>query len=544
MPPKLQPTLIEPGDVIANNLGTPAPGNSNGNSMARSPGGINNPPPSVNGDMKSNVSSFIPAGIGNTLSQIQNPASFGQQLANQAKQQVIGVVDGVIQRLKTEIENTIGAKIKLEVDHATAILDITSKGIPTTTYDESGTQVTVPPIYSAEEVATNITRENDSYNAQKVIIDNNLKTLNDRLQKIILDPYLKIKADIAKAKLTKFDLKARIKALKAQMDAQKLKQLTLNIAKTIIVSTSSLLTQQLIKVISDNSALQDLVDKTNDIIDAATTIDELNQARIARNGCISKINAQEVRIQAAIKVLNTINIILTVFNVLNKVLTILNIPSPFGIAAKPLAMLNVNAGKILDGISAAVCILIPILEGAVFVLEDLKRQLHDVNSKLEEKTLALLNDVELFDYLNQIKYSSDDPTSDINRRPGETDEDYANRLRNSASLLALLEQQNPNADSTTLQDLLNNSNISTLSGLANQITPTDTNNLGTYKGFTIFIKEENDPKYNVSGNKRHYVMAVDTKNVERLKSDFSFTLNPQQLVNQLKIIIDRQNLQG
>jgi hypothetical protein len=107
-----------------------------------------------------------------------------------------------------------------------------------------------------------------------------------------------------------------------------------------------------------------------------------------------------------------------------------------------------------------------------------------------------------------------------------------------------LEQQNPNADSTTLQNLLNNSNLSTLSGLTNQITPNNTNNLGTYKGFTFITKEETDPKYNVSGNKRHYVVAVDTKNVERIKSDYSFTLNPQQLVSQLKIIIDRQNLQG
>jgi len=541
---KLQSEEQLPGDVIANNLGTPVSNNNNGNSMGSSAGGSYSPPSSTGGDMKSNVSSFIPEGVGNTLSQIQNPSSFGQQLANQAKQQVIGVVLGPIQKLKDEIEKTIGAKIKLEVDHATAIFDITSKGIPTTTYDESGTQVVVPPIYSAEEVATNITKENDSYNIQKIIIDNNLKTLNDRLQKIILDPYLKIKTDIAKAKLDKASLKTRIKALKAQMDTQKLKQLSLNIAKTIIVTTSSLLNQQLIKVITDNGALQDLVDKTNNIIDAAITIDELNQARIARNGCISKINAQEVRIQAAIKVLNTISIILIVFDVLDRILTILNIPSPFGIAAKPLAILNVNSRTILQGISAAVAILLPVLQGAIFVLEDLKRQLHDVNSNLEEKTLLLLNDVELFDYLNQIKYSSDDPTSDINRRPDETDAEYADRLRNSTSLLNLLEQQNPNADSNTLQDLLNNSNLSTLSGLANQITPNNTNNLGTYKGFTFITKEETDPKYNVSGNKRHYVVAIDTKNVERLKSDFSFTLNPQQLVSQLKIIIDRQNLQG
>jgi hypothetical protein len=541
---KLQSEEKLPGDVVANNLGTPVSNNGNGNSMASSAGGSSSPPSSTGGDMKSNVSSFIPADVGNTLSQIQNPSSFGQQLTNQTKQQVIGVVDSVIQRLRTEIENTIGAKIKLEVDHAKAILDISSKSTPTFAYNESGTQVLVPSIYSSEEAAANIVKENDSYNIQKVIIDNNLKTLNDRLQKIILDPYLKIKKDIAKAKLSKGDLKTRIKALKSQMDKQKLQQLTLNIAKGIVVTTSSLITLQLIKVISDNSALQDLVDKTNNIIDAATTIDELNQARIARNGCISNINQQEARIQAAIKILNVISVILIVFNILNTILSILNIPSPLGVAAKPLAILNVNAGKILDSISAAVGILIPILNGAVFVLEDLKRQLHDVNSNLEEKTLALLNDVELFDYLNQIKYSSNDPTSDINRRPNETDAEYADRLRNSTSLLNLLEQQNPNADSNTLQDLLNNSNLNTLSGLANQITPTDANNLGTYKGFTFFTKEENNPKFTVKGNKRHYVVAIDTKNVERLKSDYSFTLNPQQLVSQLKFIIDQQNLQG
>ena len=522
-----------PGDKVAQNLGTPVSNNS-GNSIV----------PSTGGDMKSNVSSFIPPSVGNTLSQIQNPTTFGDQLANQAKQQAIGVILGPIQKLKTEIEKVISDRIKLEIEHVNTLLELTAKTLPTTTYDAYGTQILVPSILTADEYQEAITKENTSYEAAKIINDNNKKRLEERFQKLILDPYKKIKKDIVDFKLNKDTLKTRIKALKLQMDRQKLQQLALNIAKTIIVSTSSLLTQQLIKVISDSSSLQDLVNKTNEIIDAAQTIDQINQARIARNSCISKINQQEVRIQNAIKVLNTISIILTVFSVLNKILTILNIPSPLGIAAKPLAMLNVNAAKILDGISAAVCILIPILNGAVFVLEDLKRQLRDINQKIEEKTLLLLNDVDLFDYLDQIKYSSDDPTSDINRRPEESDADYADRLRNSSSLLALLEQQNPNADAVNLQNLLNNSNLNTLSGLANQITPTNTTNLGEYKGFTFFTREENDPKFNVRGNKRHYVVAVDTKNVERIKSDYSFTLNPQQLVLQLKLTIDQQNLQG
>ena len=86
--------------------------------------------------------------------------------------------------------------------------------------------------------------------------------------------------------------------------------------------------------------------------------------------------------------------------------------------------------------------------------------------------------------------------------------------------------------------------LNTLSGLINQPINPISNNLGAYKGFTFFTREENDPKFNVRGNKRHYVVAVDTKNVERIKSDYSFTLNPTQLVTQLKLVIDQQNLQG
>ena len=113
--------------------------------------------------------------------------------------------------------------------------------------------------------------------------------------------------------------------------------------------------------------------------------------------------------------------------------------------------------------------------------------------------------------LDQIKNSSDDPIFNINDR---------------------------------LNGLENNLNINTLSGITNQIAPLSNNNLGNYKGFTFFTREENDPKFNVRGNKRHYVVAVDTKNIERIKSDFSFTLNPTQLVTQLKLVIDQQNLQG
>ena len=48
----------------------------------------------------------------------------------------------------------------------------------------------------------------------------------------------------------------------------------------------------------------------------------------------------------------------------------------------------------------------------------------------------------------------------------------------------------------------------------------------------------------VKGNKRRYAVAVDRDGVEVIKSDFSFTLDPNDLIEQLKLVIDQRNLQG
>jgi hypothetical protein len=65
-----------------------------------------------------------------------------------------------------------------------------------------------------------------------------------------------------------------------------------------------------------------------------------------------------------------------------------------------------------------------------------------------------------------------------------------------------------------------------------------------YKGFKFKIKEEQNQAFVVKGNKRRYAVATDRDGVEVLKSDFSFTLDPNDLVDQLKLVIDQRNLQG
>ena len=64
-----------------------------------------------------------------------------------------------------------------------------------------------------------------------------------------------------------------------------------------------------------------------------------------------------------------------------------------------------------------------------------------------------------------------------------------------------------------------------------------------YRGFTFAILEENDPKFVVAGNKRRYAVAYDRSGFLVLQSTPSFTLDPEVLVEELKLIIDEQNLE-
>lgn len=65
-----------------------------------------------------------------------------------------------------------------------------------------------------------------------------------------------------------------------------------------------------------------------------------------------------------------------------------------------------------------------------------------------------------------------------------------------------------------------------------------------YRGFTFAIYEEDDPRYVVAGNKRRYAVALDRSGFITLRSQPSFTLDPEVLVEELKLKIDEQNLEA
>lgn len=464
-------------------------------------------------DIKSNLSQYVPRQINVAVNAVENPRAFGDQLINSAKQYAKTVLLSAVDALKREIENAIRRSINLEINHALNLNQLKIDSEPTSVVTSLNTVEVFPPVLTPEEYELAVIDENRKYEEEKKNIDKELNGdpadpkrfpgLKKKLENILLKDYIEYKERKAKRKLEKENRKKRTELEKKVARAEKRKQISrllFNVLSTIIIAQ---ITEKLIQVVSDNSNLQRLVDQTNIVIEAATTLDAINQARIARNSCINIINRQEGRIQNLLRLARTINTVLLVLSIVLRVLE--NIPAP-GLLAKKIAILAAKALYIVRGISTAISIGVSILESAIDILEDLKRQLRDLNQLIEDKTLQLLTPTELSDYLSQIRLASEDP---LTRSTTPLVQQLINELYPAGSL--------------------------------NQPTP---NQFGTYKGFTFVIKEETDARFVVKGNKRHYVVAINTKGVEQLKSDYSFTLDPQQLVNQLKLVIDQQNLQG
>jgi len=90
---------------------------------------------------------------------------------------------------------------------------------------------------------------------------------------------------------------------------------------------------------------------------------------------------------------------------------------------------------------------------------------------------------------------------------------------------------------------LDGKSLDNLDALSNFFLPTGLN-YPPYKGFNFKIKEEDNPRFVVKGNKRKYVVAINRDGIEQIKSEFSFTQDPNDLIEQLKLVIDQQNLQG
>ncbi len=309
----------------------------------------------------------------------------------------------------------------------------------------------------------------------------NLKAkLSKDLANILADPYRRIKNANLLRKRRRARRKARNKAERAKARRDLAKKIIKNAVKTLIPIIALQIANKLASILSQRGQLEKLVDQVNIYIELASTPEEIQIATNLRNNTITLINNSIAKLDSLSKTLQQISLYITIFSALVAVLSSISVPT----AVPP-------------GIGVPVALITRItkaLERANKLIASLG-VLAGIGSTILENEILKLN--ELIERLKQVSL-----------------DDKALNTLNQQELTGL----------TT--SLLSNT----------QFPP--------YKGFKFQIKVEENKAFEVKGNKRHYAVAVDRDGVEVLKSELSFTLDPQDLVDQLKLIIDQRNLQG
>ena len=329
--------------------------------------------------------------------------------------------------------------------------------------------------------------ENAAYDLAVENSKNEITKLEEDLAKIISDPKRKIKEERLKRKNRIKQRRAKNKAERSKARRNLAIKVIKNAAKTLAPIIALQLTNQLIAVISQRKKLEVLVNQVNDYIISANTPETIQIAINLRNNTITLINNSISKLQKIKKVTEQITIYITVFSIIVAILSSIPIPTavPPGIGIPVNVITKIvktleKANKLIASLSVILAICTVLLENEIFKLNELILRLKEISQLLDQSTLQNLNNQELTNL--------------------------------TSNLLTNIDQ------------------------------------FGEYKGFKFKIKEEQtlgaQQAIVVKGNKRHYAVAVNRDGVEVIKSDYSFTLDPNDLVEQLKLTIDQQNLQG
>lgn len=254
----------------------------------------------------------------------------------------------------------------------------------------------------------------------------------------------------------------------------------------VVSGISYTLSQQLTNLAVNDAKISDLVDQANQAIVNIHISQDIEKAKVLRSTALNAIADSESRISSIQNTFSTITTIVNVFNVLVSTISALPIP-----AAVP------------PGIGLPINIIINFADQ----LKKAKSIIDAFNVILAITDLILSQEVtNLTNYRNQ-----------LNNIGNVTDDAM---VSSSLSPSELANLTNPN-----------NIQLGTVSGIS-------------YKGFTFAIKEENNPQFVVEGYKRHYGVALNSLGSIVITGQPSFTLDPNVLIQELELIIDRDGLTG
>jgi hypothetical protein len=338
-----------------------------------------------------------------------------------------------------------------------------------------------------EQYNAAVQKENEAYQAKIDSLNAQKAKFQEDLTKILSDPYKKLKAERVKLKAKLKRQKTKNKAERAKARRDLAKKIALNAAKTLAPIIALQIAGKLASILSQRGKLEVLVDQVNAYIDQANTPETIVIATNLRNNTITLINNSIGKLSQLQKIISQISTYIAIFSAIVTVLSAIPIPT----AVPP-------------GIGIPVNLIIRIIK----TLEKANKLILALNVVLAISTIVLENEI-----------------AKLN--------DLIDRIKDISQLLDI--KTSTNLDQQQLTDLT--------SSIFN-----NTDQFGEYKGFKFKIKEEQtlgaQQAIVVKGNKRHYAVAVNRDGTEVLKSELSFTLDPNDLVDQLKLIIDQRNLQG
>lgn len=266
-----------------------------------------------------------------------------------------------------------------------------------------------------------------------------------------------------------------------------------------------------------NKKIENLVDKVNDFIRNIQNEGDITKARLLVSNAKTIIAQNRSQLTKIKQIVDVAELLLPILDVILALFKINPIPTTF--ATVGITTLASNKDKKLEDIKLALTVLLGIISQ---ILAELLRDLDYQESRLLPIDDLLTNNPD-----------SLLPESDTGPDPS---------MSNPPDSLS--------GSDTTAQDKFNAKNsLDPVEDLLDQYSSKEVlgNGLGylegyDYKGFRFFVREETNSRFVVKGNKRRYMIAKNKSNQEVLRSSYSFTLEPDVLAEELKLIIDQKGL--
>jgi len=392
--------------------------------------------------------------------------------------------DQLVNKAKEKVISVALGKVQILKDQIQEIVTLKIK-----VWSDHGTEMKRLEVLLKEKQITEeqynlaVAKEEEAYQKKLRDLEELELKLKEDLANIIADPIRKIKDFKNRRKVKREARKNRNRAERAKARRDLAKKVIKNAAKTLAPIIALQLANQFASVLSQRAKLEELVDQVNVYIEQANTPETIAIATNLRNNAVTLINSSIRKLDNLQKAISQIATYVAIFTAIVAVLSAIPIPTavPPGIGI-PVSLIT----RIVKSLNKAALLIASISVVAAIA-----------NTILENEIIKL-ND--LIERLKAVNILLGDKSSNLN------------------------EQQ--------------------FADLSNTFLPVTDGEFPPYKGFKFKIKTEENKTFEVKGNKRRYAVAIDRDGVEVLKSELSFTLDPNDLIDQLKLVIDQRNLQG